>query len=118
MTAVSVASGLFGALMAWVSILFWLGLFLRVAHEPNRVLRYLTDASYWIYLVHLPIVITFAGVLAPLHWPAVSKAACVFSATAGTCLLSYALLVRGSFVSVLLNGRRYPRGFGMPTRTE
>ncbi len=118
MTASSVAAGISGALTAWVSILFWLGWFLRVAHEPNRALRYLTDASYWIYLVHLPVVITFAGVLAPLHWPAVVKAICVFSATAGVCLLSYALLVRGSFVSVLLNGRRYPRGFGTPTQTE
>lgn len=117
-TAISVAAGISGALTAWVSILFWVGLFLRVAHQPNRVLRYLTDASYWIYLVHLPVVITFAGVLAPLLWPAGVKAACVFTATTFVCLLSYAVFVRGSFVSVLLNGRRYASGLGTPARTE
>lgn len=117
-TTSSVAAGLFGALTAWVAVYFWIGLFLRVADEPNRVLRYLTDASYWVYLVHMPIVITFAGVLAPLLWPAAVKAACVFSATSAVCLLSYALFVRSSFVSFVLNGRRYPRGLGMPTQTE
>lgn len=108
-TASSVAAGLFGALTAWAAIHFWVGLFLRFAAEPSRVLRYLTDASYWIYLVHLPIVVTFAGVFAPLLWPAALKAACVFTATSVVCLSSYALFVRSSFVSVVLNGRRYPR---------
>lgn len=117
-TAASAAAGVFGALTAWVSIYFWIGLFLRIAPEPQRVVRYLTDASYWIYLVHLPIVIVFSGVLAPLLWPAALKAGCVFAATSAVCLLSYALLVRGSFVSVVLNGRRYPRGFGTKTQTE
>jgi glucan biosynthesis protein C len=117
-TASSAAAGLFGALTAWVAIYFWIGLFLRVAAEPNRVVRYLTDASYWIYLVHLPIVITFSGILAPLLWPAALKVACVFSATSAVCLLSYDLFVRSTFVSVVLNGRRYPRGFGVPTQVE
>jgi hypothetical protein len=79
--------------------------------------QFLTDASYWIYRVHLPIVITCAGAIAPLTWPAVLKAACVFSATSAFCLVTYALFVRGSFVSVVLNGRRYPRGLDEPTPT-
>ena len=64
--------------------------------------------------MHLPVVVTFAGLFVPFLWPAVVKAACVFTATAGVCLLSYAVFVRGSFVSVLLNGRRYPPGFQYP----
>lgn len=111
-TAISVAAGISAALTGWISILFWIGLFLRIAHQPHRVVRYLTDASYWIYLVHRPVVITFAGLFVPFLWPAVVKAACVFTATAGVCLLSYAVFVRGSFVSVLLNGRRYPPSSG------
>jgi glucan biosynthesis protein C len=112
-TPMSIASGFFGALLAWVAVLFWLGLALRGASTPKPLLRYLTDASYWIYLVHLPFAITFAGMLAPMAWPALLKVLCVFSATTLVSLLSYALFVRSTFISVLLNGRRYERRFGV-----
>lgn len=117
-TASSVAAGLFGALTAWFASYFWIGLFLRVASAPNRVLRYLTDASYWIYLVHMPIAITCVGVLAPLLWPPVFKVAVVFTATSAVSVLTYAAFVRSSFVSVVLNGRRYPRGFRPTVQME
>lgn len=117
-TVDSVAAGVFGALTAWFASYFWIGLFLRIANEPSRVLCCLTGASYWIYLVHVPLEITSVGLLAPLLWPAALNVPCVFTATSAVCLLSYALFVRGSFVSVVLSGRRYPRGVGVPMHTD
>ena len=89
-----------------------------VFRTPRRWIRWTADASYWIYLIHLPVVawLTFwlahldrAGVLASLTgfgWSAELKflAACV--ATGGLGLVTYRYLVRFTPLGMLLNGRR------------
>jgi glucan biosynthesis protein C len=68
--------------------------------------RYLSDASYWIYLVHLPVVLWLQVQLTLLGWPAGwAFLACVV-ATMAVCLLTYAVCVRRTVIGVLLNGRR------------
>lgn len=72
--------------------------------------RYLADASYWVYLVHLPIV--FFLQVSVMSWPlpwALKFPAIVLVATA-VALGSYHLLVRSSFLGELLNGRQVSRG--------
>jgi glucan biosynthesis protein C len=68
--------------------------------------RYLADASYWIYLVHLPIVITLAGLLAHTTLPVFVKFIVVFGGTTASCIASYRLFVRSTPIGWLLNGRR------------
>jgi peptidoglycan/LPS O-acetylase OafA/YrhL len=67
-------------------------------------LRYLSDGSYWTYLVHLPVV--FAIQFALLDWEAgwVVKWAVSVAGTLVVCLGSYQLAVRGTAVGRLLNG--------------
>jgi peptidoglycan/LPS O-acetylase OafA/YrhL len=67
------------------------------------------DASYWIYLVHLPLVVWLQVAVAewPIHWS--YKLALVSGVTLGMALLSYDLLVRSTFLGGLLNGRRRER---------
>ncbi len=38
-----------------------LGAFARFFPAPNRIIGFLADASYWTYLVHLPVVVLVAG---------------------------------------------------------
>lgn len=45
-----------GALFAWLTTFGLLGVTLRFFDRPNRVVRYLADSSYWIYLIHLPVI--------------------------------------------------------------
>jgi glucans biosynthesis protein C len=96
------------AVATWLLVLGTLGLFLRYANQESAATRYLSDASYFVYLAHLPVV--FAGVLAlqPLAWPAVLKFGVVVALSSGLLLGAYQLLVRHSWVGVLLNGRRPP----------
>ena len=44
------------AISGWSWALALLGLTLRYLYRERRVRRYVTDASYWVYIIHLPIV--------------------------------------------------------------
>ncbi len=82
------------SLMIWLLVLGVTGLFLRASDRPNRTLRYLADASYWLYLVHFPLMVWTPIVLAPLQAPALVKLALVLAITISLMLASYELLVR------------------------
>jgi peptidoglycan/LPS O-acetylase OafA/YrhL len=84
----------------------WLGLFVRLFDRPRTWVRYLAESSYWVYLVHLPVVvalqISFVHWSTPwwIKWP-------LINALAFTVLIvSYHGLVRRTWLGAWLNGRR------------
>jgi peptidoglycan/LPS O-acetylase OafA/YrhL len=94
----------------WCWCFAGIGAAVRFIDAPSARWRYLADASYWMYLVHLPIIwlLQAWSFRWPLHWSV--KFAAVIAITVALLLLSYHYLVRGTFNGVFLNGRRYPRG--------
>lgn len=86
------------------------GLFLRYLNKPNSRWRYMADASYWIYIVHVPFVMLLPLLLASVPLPGIVKLALVVAAATGLTLLTYRYFVRSTFIGKQLNGRRYPRG--------
>ena len=97
----------------WMLIFGIVGMFVARFERPTPIVRYLSDASYWMYIVHLPLVIAVPGVLAPSALPAVLKFAITVFVTTAATLVSYHYLVRSTAIGALLNGRRYPRS--LPT---
>ncbi|UTF59935.1 acyltransferase family protein [Gilvimarinus sp. DA14] len=97
------------AVMMWSLVAITIGIFRRFLDRPNKTVRYLADASYWLYLLHLPLVIwlqiAFAEVA--LHWSV--KLALITGITLGLSLLAYDLLVRSTWLGRVLNGQRKPR---------
>jgi peptidoglycan/LPS O-acetylase OafA/YrhL len=93
----------------WFLIIGLTGLFLRHLNRPIAAVRYVADASYWVYLVHLPVVVAAAGLTARLELPVGVKFALVLAATTLVALVSYDLIVRSTFIGIFLNGRRLPR---------
>lgn len=95
-------------LMMWCFTLGFLGLFTRFCTKPSRWSRYLADSSYWLYIVHLPLVVALQVFLArvPVAWPL--KYSLILLVTFPLLMLTYHYLVRGTFIGVQLNGRRYP----------
>lgn len=79
-----------------------------MSHASPRV-RYLADASYWIYLAHLPVVVTFQILVAPLPWHWSLKFPLILGASLAVLLTTYRYLVRSTFIGQTLNGRRYSR---------
>lgn len=86
------------------------GIALRFFSTHSRARRYLADASYWIYLVHLPLVMALQVAMAQLHWPALVEITLLLALAFALMLASYHLMVRFSFVGAVLNGRRRARG--------
>ena len=82
------------SLVIWLLVMGITGLFLRGPDRPVPWLRYLADASYWIYLVHFPLMVWTPILLAPLHAPALVKLALVLVITMVVMLAAYELLVR------------------------
>ncbi len=75
-------------------------------NRESVVMRYLSDASYWVYLAHLPILFAVQYPLLDVeaHWSA--KLAISTGATLALCFASYQLLVRDTPIGTLLSGRR------------
>lgn len=96
-------------LAVWGWCLGLTGLALSWLAAPSARWRYLADASYWMYLVHVPIVWALQAWMMrwPLHWSI--KFALILGIAAAVLLGSYHYLVRSTFVGKLLNGRKYPR---------
>jgi peptidoglycan/LPS O-acetylase OafA/YrhL len=95
-------------LMMWAFVFGFLGLFVRYRRKESRAWRYIADSSYWIYIAHLPIVVSLQVWVAhwPLHW---SIKFLIINLIAFPLLfLSYHFLVRPTLIGKQLNGRRYP----------
>jgi peptidoglycan/LPS O-acetylase OafA/YrhL len=102
------------ALMMWTLVFLTIGLFKRWMSRSRTCVRYIADASYWIYLLHLPIVVWLQVAVADLsmHWSI--KWGIVSFVTIGICLLSYDLFVRSTLVGKVLTGRRRERVLRIP----
>jgi peptidoglycan/LPS O-acetylase OafA/YrhL len=85
-----------------------IGLFLRFADRPSKVMRFLSDASYWLYLVHLPLVFFFLFSLGINGFGAIATILLTSVLTIAIGLVTYKVFVRHTFISTLLNGKRHP----------
>jgi len=92
----------------WAWVLGLTGVALRFLSNYSAVRRYIADASYWIYLAHLPVVAALAVWVGhwPLHWSV--KYPFILVVSFAVLFLSYHFLVRPTFIGQLLNGRKYP----------
>ncbi|NNU15022.1 acyltransferase family protein [Parvularcula sp. ZS-1/3] len=86
-----------------------IGMALSLFNGESRVMRYLADASYWLYIMHLPLVMALQVWVMRWDWPALAKYGFILAVTLAVLLASYQLLVRHSFIGNLLNGPRRAR---------
>lgn len=108
------------ALCTWLALLQILGAMVVVLNKPSPTLRYLADASYWCYLVHLPIVLWLQGTL-PTDIQGIARFAVVLAIAASVSLASYHLFVRYTPLNEVFGSRRPLKaiaGKGAPQRLE
>lgn len=96
------------SLGTWSWTLAVVGLAMRFLADHSPARRYIADSSYWIYLIHLPIVIALQAWVSGFDWPWPVKFAVVLGVGFAVMFASYQLLVRHTFVGAVLNGRRAP----------
>jgi peptidoglycan/LPS O-acetylase OafA/YrhL len=78
----------------------------RYMARRNAFLSFVADSSYWLYLLHLPIVIFLQTLLVPLPFPLWLKFTMVLLGTVIPCLATYVVFVRYTPVGLLLHGKR------------
>ena len=86
-----------------------MGLFRWIASRESFAIRYISDASYWIYLVHLPLVI--AGQMLVVEWLIHYhlKFLLVVGGVTLVLLVTYQFGVRYTVIGRMLNGPRTRR---------
>jgi peptidoglycan/LPS O-acetylase OafA/YrhL len=102
------------ALAIWCWSLAVVGIAIRFLSHGNATIRYVADASYWIYLVHLPVVAALQILASRLSWHWSVKFPLILVVSLAVLFATYHYLVRSTFVGQFLNGRRYPRKIGRP----
>jgi len=93
--------------IVWLFIFGLTGLFIRFGSNHSARMRYVSDSSYWVYLVHLSLTAWIPSLIIDWPLPATLKFIFVLSSTAVICFVSYHYLVRGTFIGKFLNGRKY-----------
>jgi peptidoglycan/LPS O-acetylase OafA/YrhL len=93
------------ALFSWLMVLGHTGVAVRYLDRSMPIIRYLTDASYWIYLAHFPVVAWVGIGLAGWELPAIVKLGVNVALTLFALLAVYELLVRRSRLGRLFFGK-------------
>jgi peptidoglycan/LPS O-acetylase OafA/YrhL len=96
------------ALASWTWTFALIGLALRFLAGFSPARRYLADASYWLYLTHLPLVMALQVAVSQENWPWPVKYTVILGVAFPLMLASYELVVRHTVVGAILNGRRVP----------
>ncbi len=90
----------------WFGLLGLVGLCERTMRRENRIVRYFVEASYFLYLAHLPLSIFIPALLRNWDAPGLVKFTVSVIVMTGFLLVVYQLLVRNTVLAVVLNGRR------------
>jgi peptidoglycan/LPS O-acetylase OafA/YrhL len=97
------------AAATWTCLMALIGIAGRLLNRPHPRLRYLADASYWIYLSHMPALILVVALAGSLSLAAAPEFALVSAGALTFSLVTYPLFVRYSVIGRMLNGPRQRR---------
>lgn len=75
-------------------------------NSHNRFMRMLSDSSYWIYIVHVPLLFAIQYQLMDKSWNLIVKLGVALGLTLIIGLASYFALVRWTPIGWMLNGKR------------
>lgn len=92
-------------LAVWCWTFALIGLAIRFMARPNALVRHAADASYWIYLAHLPVVAGVQVLVGHLPWHWSLKFPLVLFVSLAVLFASYRYLVRSTLIGQVLNGR-------------
>lgn len=96
----------------WMMSAAMMGLFRRFVAQERGWIRYLSDASYWMYLAHLPLVLAAQVWVRDWALPSGVKFCFLCGGVFAVLLVSYEYLVRYTWIGALLNGRKVRRTEG------
>ncbi len=96
-------------LFTWLMVVGSIGLAHRVFRGESGWFRYLADSSYWLYLIHVPLIIGCQWFLYYWPLPALVKFLIILIIIIPMMLVSYKLFVRNTIIGRILNGKNPSR---------
>lgn len=102
------------SLATWLTIFGFWGLFARLFSRERPAMRYLADASYWVFLIHVPFLTVAQVSLAQTGLPDVPRLFLAVAFALAASFATYQLFVRYTAIGNLLHG---PRSRG-PSRAQ
>lgn len=104
-----------------IAIVTWTGVALLAGfkwlNQRNEFSVYMSNASYWLYLIHVPLLIYIQLPLINVSLPASVKLIISVSVTMIVGLSSYHLFVRNTLIGVFLNGKKATTNHVLPQTT-
>ena len=94
-------------LCTWALIYLFVGLSLRFFDHESPWTLYVSQSSYWVFLMHMPAVSFAAWALLPYALPGIAKFTFLVAFAAVVCFATYHYAVQRTWVSVFLNGKRF-----------
>ena len=95
-----------GAIQVFFLVFGFIGLFLHKFKTESHLWKYISDASYWVYLVHLGIVTGLQLLFLDSPVPGILKFPLVLGVTLIITFVTYQYFVRYSFIGNTLHGQR------------
>ena len=84
-----------------------IGMFIKFASGRSQFWRYVADSSYFVYIIHVHVFLLAQALVFFLDIGAVAKLALSSIASMIAALFLYHLFARHTWISMLLNGRKY-----------
>jgi peptidoglycan/LPS O-acetylase OafA/YrhL len=102
-------AALTATMMMWYFNLALVGFALNKFGNPSPRTRYVADASYWIYIAHLPVICALQVWVAywPLHWTI--KYTFIMGVALAFLFATYHYFVRYTVIGEVLNGKRFSK---------
>ena len=106
------------AVFSWCMVFGFLGAMMRWCSVRRESIRYVSEASFWLYLSHFPIVCAAQLVVWPMQICAWAKILIVAITGLVASLLLYQYCVRYSWLGAIINGSRKQHGASQGWRLE
>jgi peptidoglycan/LPS O-acetylase OafA/YrhL len=103
--------------VCWLTLFGIWGVLARYVTNESRVLRYLADASFWIYLVHIPFLVALQSTLSTTELAIPVRWGLAVSGTFALALGTYALIREGRRQVGIARARRTPGAIGRRSAT-
>ena len=108
-TGAHIASSILQVMYAWAMCFGTIGFFKIIASANRPWIRYLSDASYWIYLWHVALIFPAQALAMRLSWNVHLEVILIIVAITAILLAAYQLAVRHTWIGTMLNGQRVRR---------
>ena len=103
---VGLVAGISNSVVAVFMMFGLLGIYEQHFSRESALGRYVSDASYWIYLIHYPLLIAVAGMLTVTPFPAIVKYLLTVSIVAPVVFMTYHFGVRSTRIGAWLKGSK------------